>query len=157
MRQIVPVLADSGADLCFDLGELRGYRYHSGMVFAAYAADCSSALALGGRYDEVGKAFGRARPATGFSLDLREVATAGITSAPPAAILAPYRPQDIELQKRIAALRNAGKIVVVDLPGHAKSRAELAFDRRLILREGKWSVAKNERQNANQRVVKPRT
>jgi ATP phosphoribosyltransferase regulatory subunit len=151
MRHVVPLLAGGGADLCFDLGELRGYHYHSGMVFAAYAADCSSALALGGRYDEVGKAFGRARPATGFSLDLREVVQAGTPSSPPAPILAPYRPGDIDLQKRIAALRKAGEIVVVDLPGHAKSRGELACDRRLVWREGKWAVVKSARQNTNRR------
>jgi ATP phosphoribosyltransferase regulatory subunit len=143
LRAVAPLLAGSGADLCFDLGELRGYHYHSGMVFAAYAADWSSALALGGRYDEVGKAFGRARPATGFSLDLREVAAAGTPSAPPAAVLAPYDPGDARLQKRIAALRKSGQIVVVELPGHAKSRGELGCNRRLILRDGKWVVAKS--------------
>ena len=57
----------------FDLAELRGYHYHSGLVFAAYAAGYSDAVARGGRYDEIGRAFGRARPATGFSLDLREL------------------------------------------------------------------------------------
>ena len=57
-----------------DLADLRGYHYHSGVVFAAYGAESPAALALGGRYDRVGEAFGRARPATGFSLDLRELA-----------------------------------------------------------------------------------
>lgn len=60
-------------ELSFDLAELRGHRYHSGMVFSAYAPGFSDAVARGGRYDEVGSAFGRARPATGFSLDLREL------------------------------------------------------------------------------------
>ncbi len=68
-------LADVNA--AYDLAELRGYGYHSGVVFAAYTAGRSSAIAQGGRYDEVGKVFGRARPATGFSLDLRELAVAG--------------------------------------------------------------------------------
>jgi ATP phosphoribosyltransferase regulatory subunit len=58
----------------FDLAELRGYHYHSGVVFDAYCAGVSGAAARGGRYDEVGKAFGRARPATGFSIDLRSLA-----------------------------------------------------------------------------------
>jgi ATP phosphoribosyltransferase regulatory subunit len=58
----------------FDLAELRGYHYHSGVVFDAYCEGLTSAVARGGRYDEVGKAFGRARPATGFSIDLRAVA-----------------------------------------------------------------------------------
>ena len=57
----------------FDLAELRGYHYHSGLVFSAYAPGYSDAVARGGRYDEIGRVFGRARPATGFSLDLREL------------------------------------------------------------------------------------
>lgn len=65
------------AEAAYDLAELRGYGYHSGVVFAAYTAGRSRAIAQGGRYDEVGKVFGRARPATGFSLDLRELAAAG--------------------------------------------------------------------------------
>jgi len=58
----------------FDLAELRGYHYHSGVVFDAYCDGMSGAVARGGRYDDVGKAFGRARPATGFSIDLRALA-----------------------------------------------------------------------------------
>ena len=65
-----------GVDAAYDLAELRGYHYHSGIVFAAYTNGRSQAIAQGGRYDEVGKVFGRARPATGFSLDLRELARA---------------------------------------------------------------------------------
>jgi ATP phosphoribosyltransferase regulatory subunit len=61
----------------FDLAELRGYHYHSGVVFDAYCEGVAGAVARGGRYDEVGKAFGRARPATGFSIDLRSLASAG--------------------------------------------------------------------------------
>jgi ATP phosphoribosyltransferase regulatory subunit len=59
----------------FDLAELRGYHYHSGVVFDAYCDGVSGAVARGGRYDEVGKAFGRARPATGFSIDLRSLSS----------------------------------------------------------------------------------
>jgi ATP phosphoribosyltransferase regulatory subunit len=66
-----------GVEAAYDLAELRGYGYHSGVVFAAYTGGRSHAIAQGGRYDEVGKVFGRARPATGFSLDLRELAVAG--------------------------------------------------------------------------------
>lgn len=66
-------LSRQGVEVAFDLAELRGYGYHSGVVFAAYTGGRSRAIALGGRYDEVGKVFGRARPATGFSLDLREL------------------------------------------------------------------------------------
>jgi ATP phosphoribosyltransferase regulatory subunit len=69
-------LAGLHIEAAYDLAELRGYGYHSGVVFAAYTGGRSRAIALGGRYDEVGRVFGRARPATGFSLDLRELAVA---------------------------------------------------------------------------------
>ncbi len=71
-------LAAAGVEAAYDLAELRGYGYHSGVVFAAYTSGRSQAIAQGGRYDEVGRVFGRARPATGFSLDLRELVKASI-------------------------------------------------------------------------------
>jgi ATP phosphoribosyltransferase regulatory subunit len=127
---------------CFDLAELRGYHYHSGVVFAAYAQGWANALAQGGRYDEVGKAFGRARPATGFSMDLRELASASPNGAVTPGILAPYLPADAGLQRRISALRARGEVVIVDLPGHAGARAELGCNRKLLRRSGKWLVVK---------------
>ena len=142
LRAIAAALQDSGARICFDLGELRGLHYHSGVVFAVYADGCSNALALGGRYDEVGKAFGRARAATGFSMDLREIVAATPADTAPNAVLAPYLPRNRALQRRIAMLRAAGEIVVADLPGHEKSRHELGCSRRLALRSGKWVVVK---------------
>ena len=73
MRQVAEGLAGSPVALSCDLGELRGFSYHSGLVFSVYASGGSDAIANGGRYDEVGRAFGRARPATGFSVDLKEL------------------------------------------------------------------------------------
>lgn len=128
--------------LRFDLAELRGYHYHSGVVFAAYADGWSNALALGGRYDEVGKAFGRARPATGFSINLRELATIRPDGAQQSGILAPHRPGDAALQRRIAALRARGTAVIEELPGHSGTRDELSCDRRLIRRNGRWVIEK---------------
>ena len=135
-------LKDVARIRCFDLAELRGYHYHSGVVFAAYAEGSVNALALGGRYDEVGKAFGRARPATGFSIDLRELAAAGPNTGAVSGVLAPYRPRDRALQQRIARLRARGTAVIVDLPGHAGALDELGCDRRLIRRNGRWVVDK---------------
>jgi ATP phosphoribosyltransferase regulatory subunit len=126
----------------FDLGELRGYHYHSGVVFAAYANARPNALAQGGRYDEVGKAFGRARPATGFSMDLRELVAAGSNVSRQSRVLAPYRPGDRALQQRIAALRGRGMVVIEDLPGHARHRADLGCDRELVRRKGRWIIQK---------------
>jgi ATP phosphoribosyltransferase regulatory subunit len=76
LSHLVDSLQGRGIEIALDLAELRGYGYHSGVVFAAYTGGHSRAIALGGRYDEAGKAFGRARPATGFSLDLRELVEA---------------------------------------------------------------------------------
>lgn len=142
LRAIAAAMRGAGAEISFDLGELRGLHYHSGVVFAVYAEGCANALALGGRYDEVGKAFGRARPATGFSMDLRDVVAVAAPALAKAAILAPYRPRDVALQRRITTLRKAGQTVIVDLPGHEKVRAELACDRRLRLADGSWKIFK---------------
>ncbi len=136
LREVTPVR--------FDLAELRGYHYHSGVVFAAYAQGCPNALALGGRYDEVGKAFGRARPATGFSLDLRELAAVSPNGKTRPGIFAPYRPRDVALRRRMAALRARGEAVIEDLPGHSGTRDELACDRRLVRRGGKWVIERQK-------------
>jgi len=135
-------LSDVARIRCFDLAELRGYRYHSGVVFAAYAGGWTHALARGGRYDEVGKAFGRARPATGFDMDLRELASASPNGGAKPGVLAPYAPRDAALQHKVKALRARGEIVIVDLPGHAKTRAELGCDRKLVRRAGAWLITK---------------
>ena len=136
------VLSRSGRiPVSVDLADLRGYHYHSGVVFAAYAPGVANAVALGGRYDEVGKAFGRARPATGFSMDLRDLARTAPREAGAGAILAPYS-SDSGLATVIRKLRTAGEVVVVGLPGHAAERAQSDFDRELVKRAGKWAVRK---------------
>lgn len=127
-------------ELCFDLAELRGYHYHSGVVFAAYAGGRPEAIVRGGRYDEVGRAFGRARPATGFTMDLRELAAMGNGDDKMQRVLAPYAPDDKALQAEIERLRGAGTVVVVDLPGHDASRAELGCGEQLIRSGGAWKV-----------------
>ncbi len=125
--------------LSFDLGDLRGYHYHSGLMFAAYCAASPGAIALGGRYDAVGRAFGRARPATGFSLDLRELAALGPEAGQSGAILAPPE-GDASLQDAIAALRAAGEIVMLALPGHAGSWREAGCDRHIVWQGNAWRV-----------------
>jgi ATP phosphoribosyltransferase regulatory subunit len=127
-------------ELCFDLAELRGYHYHSGVVFAAYAGGRPEAIVRGGRYDEVGRAFGRARPATGFTMDLRELAAMGNGGDKMQRVLAPYAPEDKALQAEIDRLREAGTVVIVDLPGHDASRAELGCGKQLVRSGGAWKV-----------------
>ncbi|MGB7650571.1 MAG: ATP phosphoribosyltransferase regulatory subunit [Gallionella sp.] len=122
-----------------DLADLRGYHYHTGMVFAAYHAGSHDAIALGGRYDDLGKSFGRARAATGFSMDLRQLYRLMPTQANERAIYAPHL-GDASLQTKIAQLRAAGESVVVDLLADAAHRAELQCDRELVLQQGVWHV-----------------
>ncbi len=141
LEAIAQALDQAGQSVdCFDLAELRGYHYHSGVVFAAYARGRPNAIALGGRYDEVGKAFGRARPATGFTMDLR--ALGALSPERPAAgrVLAPYAPADSVLREAIARLRAAGTVVITDLPGRDATRDALGCGRELVWREGKWQV-----------------
>ena len=126
--------------LAFDLADLRGYHYHSGMVFAAYTGNCSNAIALGGRYDEIGKAFGRARPATGFSMDLRELAGLVQSDLYPKAILSPYAKGDKTLEEKIGQLRSEGQIVVVELPGHERDQNTFNCDRKLVLQDQGWII-----------------
>jgi len=127
------------ATLHFDLAELRGYHYHSGVVFAAYTAGHATSIAAGGRYDEVGRAFGHARPATGFSLDLLELSAIIGRETAPGAVLAPPG-ESASLIAAIGALRAAGEVVVIDLPGGDRPVAELNCSRALIQRDGSWQV-----------------
>lgn len=137
LRRLAGELSD--LPVSFDLADLRGYHYHSGVVFAAYCAAHPNAIALGGRYDKVGKAFGRGRPATGFSLDLRELAQLGTATGAARAILAPWA-QDKDLREAVAALRAKGEIVVEALPGHDGTWQEAGCDRCLVQRDGRWIV-----------------
>ena len=120
-----------------DLSDLRGYHYHNGVVFAAYFPGFPSAIARGGRYDGVGKDFGRARPATGFSMDLREIARLAVVREEQGALLAPYSALNPVLQQAIAQLRAQGEIVVELLPGETLCEGPLC-DRRLVERNGQW-------------------
>ena len=128
-----------GVEVAIDLGDLRGYAYHSGAMFSAYIDGVPNAIARGGRYDHVGQAYGRARPATGFSLDLRELARISPVEARGTAILAPWA-QDDALSAAVAALRDAGEVVIQALPGHDHVLDEFACDRSLVERNGAWVV-----------------
>lgn len=139
LRHISELLQREGVKVSFDLAELRGYDYHSGMVFAAYAPGYADAIAKGGRYDEVGKVFGRARAATGFSLDLRDIVNHLPPAQAPRAILAPHS-GDAALQRTVRELRGKGEVVIHDLPGHNAHRDELGCDRQLVQDGTQWRV-----------------
>ena len=123
-------------DIYFDLAELRGYHYHTGIVFAAYVPGHGQALANGGRYDNVGEVFGRARAATGFATDLKallalvpaEAATRGAISMPDS--------DDPALAATVARLREAGEIVINCLSTDPDPRC----DRQLLEQDGQWRV-----------------
>jgi ATP phosphoribosyltransferase regulatory subunit len=125
------------AEVTIDLADLSGYQYESGAMFALYVPGLPNAVARGGRYDHVGEAFGRARPATGFSMDLRDLARLLPGAAPRAAIRAPWS-RDPELRKRIAELRAAGEIVIQHMPGHEAEQQEFEHDRAIVLENGNW-------------------
>ncbi len=127
--------------LHFDLAELRGYAYHTGVVFAAFVPGHGEELARGGRYDDIGRVFGRARPATGFSADLKTLlsVTAPAVTGTPAGILAPW-PADDGLMSRIRALRAAGERVIYGLPGHPGTPTDLGCDRILVNYGEGWKV-----------------
>ena len=134
-------LVQGAPELAFsmDLADLRGYHYHNGVVFAAYGKGYPAALAQGGRYDGAGRAFGRARPATGFSLDLREVVRLAPQAAGPGAVLAPHGEGDGELARAVAALRAQGEAVVELLPGEIACEAPRC-DRKLVRVGGAWII-----------------
>ena len=128
-----------GATVSFDLSDLRGYAYYSGMRFGIYVDGAADALVRGGRYDEVGAVFGRNRPAVGFSVDLRELV--GVVPSRPlrAAIRAPWS-DAAGLRTAIAALRAQGETVVCVLPGHDSEVDEFQCDRELVQSAGLWNV-----------------
>lgn len=134
-------LADAMPDveMGFDLADIGAYGYHSGVTFAVYAAGWHDALVRGGRYDDVSRAFGRARPATGFSLDLRKLAAGLPPAARTHAIRAPWG-QDTALLEAVRTLRRTGEVVVQALPGHPSDQDEYICDRELVLQDSRWIV-----------------
>jgi ATP phosphoribosyltransferase regulatory subunit len=133
------VLRCEGVSTYFDLSELRGYHYHTGVVFAAYTPSYGQALAKGGRYDNIGRDFGRARPATGFSADLKTLIdlSASRPAANTNAVLAPAG-EDQTLQQAIRLLRTSGERVVQQLDGEISEPSR--FRRQLVPKGGDWVV-----------------
>jgi ATP phosphoribosyltransferase regulatory subunit len=129
------------AQVAIDLADLRGYQYESGAMFALYVPGLPNAVARGGRYDHVGEAFGRARPATGFSLDLRELARLLPSAERKHSIRAPWGNAP-ELREKIAELRKSGEVVIQSFPGHENVQDEFECDRVLVLEDGNW-ILKN--------------
>jgi ATP phosphoribosyltransferase regulatory subunit len=137
LRRLAARLRDDAPDVrvSFDLSDLRGYAYYSGMRFGIYVEGAADALVRGGRYDEVGAVFGRNRPAVGFSVDLRELV--GVLPARPLRAAISRVPG---LRSAISALRDGGETVVCALPGHDSEIDEFHCDRELVEQAGQWHV-----------------
>ncbi len=130
--------------LHFDLAELRGYRYQTGVVFAAFVPGHGQEVARGGRYDDIGSVFGRARPATGFSSDIKTLMMLSESAlVKPSAIIAypcDKSEQRAELQSFITSLREEGERVIEFLPGQQADVSDAGCDRKIIAIDGQWQV-----------------
>jgi ATP phosphoribosyltransferase regulatory subunit len=127
----------------FDLAELRGYHFHTGVVFAAFVPGKGKEIARGGRYDDIGRVFGRSRPATGFSADLKTLirigsaATASVSTG--ALVFAPWS-EDPAQQGLISQLRAEGRRVVCGLPEQQGGAVEMGCTEQLIHSNGEWQL-----------------
>ena len=142
LEEIVAVIADRNITVYLDLGELPGYHYHTGVVFAAYVQGYGKALGNGGRYDHVGEAFGRPRPATGFAFNLKSlVSQSGNSYAMAAGIFVPFS-DNPELAAQIALLRSQGNRVVQGFSGQHVDCNEVNCDRLLVEQDGQFVIQK---------------
>lgn len=137
LRNELPAL-----NIHFDLAELRGYHYKTGAVFAAFVEGYGKEVARGGRYDEIGKAFGRARPATGFSADLKTLARLGVRAESADAAGAVYAPAEAaaDLREAVAQLRRQGRIVIQELAGQGATADAMGCRFELVRHGGEWRV-----------------
>jgi len=148
LKQAVALLKQRISDVAinFDLSELRGFHYHTGLLFAAYTLGEGQEIARGGRYDDIGKVFGRARPATGFSTDLKTLLNLSRYEAQALnsnAIYAPSLPSNEDtsgLWEAVSALRANGETVIQSLPGQYGNASDVACNRELKNNSGTWIV-----------------
>lgn len=144
LQQVADILIQRYPDIpvYFDLSELRGYNYHTGVVFAAFVPGVGQSIAQGGRYDDIGAVFGRSRPATGFSTDLKTLVSLG-AAQPQSARNAIWAPADsaAELWQKVRQLRGQGETVLQALSGQTVADAGAAgCNRQLVQSGGQWVV-----------------
>ena len=146
----VKTLTDSIIDkfdvsINIDLSELRGYNYHTGMIYTAFVPNEGKGIAFGGRYDDIGSAFGKARPATGFSTDMKQLLELqNISEDTPDKIFAPVDDND-SLQKKITELREQGKIVIQELEGQNATAKEMNCNQTLVCENDQWVIKENKK------------
>jgi len=124
----------------FDLSELQGYHYKTGVVFAAFVPQLGQAIARGGRYDDIGKVFGRARAATGFSTDLKVLNQLSKKQFAAAEKIFAPSVDDQHLKEKIAGLRAEGRVVIEQLPGQDTDADAMGCDKNLRLVDGQWTA-----------------
>jgi ATP phosphoribosyltransferase regulatory subunit len=129
--------------LNIDLADLDGFQYHTGILCAAYVPQYPVAIARGGRYDQVGEAFGRSRPATGFSVDLLALAGLSTKQLVTHAIMAPWADSD-SLRHVISQLRSEGEVVIESFPGHEHNESSMICDRTLEFKDQIWQVVRKK-------------
>ena len=143
LRRVATHFSSQGLAVSVDLGELGGFNYESGIAFAAFADGASEAIARGGRYDDIGLVFGRARPATGFSMDLKSLLAIADDAAPDTVrVLAPVAPDD-DAREAMRAFRRAGYVVVGGLGGgehHELDRDSADITHVMQRLDGKWQI-----------------
>ena len=146
----VKTLTDSIIDkfdvsINIDLSELRGYNYHTGMIYTAFVPNEGKGIAFGGRYDDIGSAFGKARPATGFSTDVKQLLELqNISEEMPDKIFAPVNDND-SLHKKITELREQGKIVIQELEGQNATAKEMNCSQTLVCENDQWVIKENKK------------
>ncbi|HHT01044.1 MAG TPA: hypothetical protein ENK73_09370 [Thiomicrospira sp.] len=120
-----------------DMADMRGYQYHTGIIFACYSGGTLQPIAKGGRYDNIGSVFGLALPATGFSLDLRSALDLlkDVQLNVKETVFAPLV-SDKSLQDAIADLKSKGFRVIKSYDLNSLQ----AGDKKLVLESGQWSV-----------------
>ncbi len=137
------ISGETDIEIHIDLAELRGYHYHTGMVYTTYVEGKGSGIAFGGRYDDIGQAFGRARPATGFSTDVKSLVKYRSleTAVQAEKIFAPCV-EDMGLAERIRELRSSGKIVIQELQGQSATAEQMGCSHQLERDKDGWAITK---------------
>lgn len=142
LDQIVDALSNQSVTIYLDLGDLAGYRYHTGIVFAAYKQGYGKALGNGGRYDNIGEAFGRARTATGFAFDLKSLVANGATEQQTLSGIYVPSTTDTQCDEMVAQLREQGERVVQGFDGQVPSFKEINCDRQLVKKGDQYQIEK---------------
>lgn len=142
LDKIVDALSNQSVTIYLDLGDLAGYRYHTGIVFAAYKQGYGKALGNGGRYDNIGKAFGRARTATGFAFDLKSLVANGTSEQQKSTGIYVPSTTDPQCDDMVAQLREQGERVVQGFEGQTPNFKEINCDRQLVKKGDQYQIEK---------------